>query len=278
MLFRPRVVLLEDSSNLRIYGARPYRLVVLHGGPGAGGEMAPVARELATDWGILEPQQTAASIQGQVSELHDVIRGKADIPVVLIGWSWGATLGFIFAAHYPRLVTGLVLVSSGPFRAEYAADIMAIRQRRLPKALSQEVASLMIVLQNPAAIGEDDALRRFGEIMTQADSYDPLPPDEGPVSVRYDIYHPVSEEAARLRSSGELLRLGTQIACPVVAIHGDYDPHPWQGVAEPLAEVIGDFRLIRLSRCGHQPWRERLARDDFYLRLRDEITAALPSD
>ena len=237
-----------------------------------------MACELAADWGVLEPQQTAASILGQVSELYDVIRDKADIPVILIGWSWGAMLGFIFTAHYPRLVSKLVLVSSGPFRAEYAVGIMTTRQERLSVVLKQEAESLMNVPQNPADVRQDETLRRFGEIMAQADSYDPLPSGEEPVSVRYDIYRPVSEEAARLRSSGELLQLGAQITCPVLAIHGDYDPHPWQGVAEPLAEVIGDFRLIRLPRCGHQPWRERLARDEFYLRLRAEITVAMPSD
>ena len=46
-------------QNPRIYGDPPYQVALLHGGPGAGGEMAPVARELAGDRGVLEPIQTA---------------------------------------------------------------------------------------------------------------------------------------------------------------------------------------------------------------------------
>src|SRR5712692_10060037 len=53
-------------QNLRLYGQSPFTVAVLHGGPGAPGTMAPVARELATEWGVLEPLQTADSLDGQV--------------------------------------------------------------------------------------------------------------------------------------------------------------------------------------------------------------------
>jgi hypothetical protein len=45
---------------------------------------------------------------------------------------------------------------------------------------------------------------------------------------------------------------------------GDYDGHPYQGVAIPLAEVIKDFQFILLKDCGHYPWNEFYARDEFY--------------
>ena len=57
-------------ENYRTYGSAPYTVAVVHGGPGAAGEMAPVARELARDRGILEPLQTATSLEGQVEELR----------------------------------------------------------------------------------------------------------------------------------------------------------------------------------------------------------------
>ena len=39
-------------DNLRMYGNKPYVVAVIHGGPGALGEMAPVARELSLNTGI----------------------------------------------------------------------------------------------------------------------------------------------------------------------------------------------------------------------------------
>lgn len=79
-----------NMENLRRYGNQPFNTVVLHGGPGAPGEMAPVARELSSLRGVLEPLQTASSIEGQIQELHTVLKENGDLPVTLIGWSWGA--------------------------------------------------------------------------------------------------------------------------------------------------------------------------------------------
>jgi hypothetical protein len=62
-------------KNLRKYGKSPYEVAVVHGGPGAPGEMAPVAKELSLLTGVLEPLQTADSLEGQVREpplLHRV--------------------------------------------------------------------------------------------------------------------------------------------------------------------------------------------------------------
>ncbi len=104
------------TTGLRTYGRSPYTVAVVHGGPGAPGEMAPVARALSTHAGILEPLQTAATLDGQVQELAGVLTGHADQPVTLIGHSWGAILGFIVAARYPGLVGKLILVGSAPLK------------------------------------------------------------------------------------------------------------------------------------------------------------------
>jgi len=76
-------------QNLRLYGDQPFRVAVVHGGPGAAGEMVPVARELARARGVLEPLQTKASVAGQIEELRTVLEASADLPTTLIGHSWG---------------------------------------------------------------------------------------------------------------------------------------------------------------------------------------------
>ena len=94
--------------------------------------------------------------------------------------------------------------------------------------------------------------------------------DRAEIEIRADIYAGVWPAAAELRRSGGLLQLGARIECPVVAIHGSYDPHPAAGVEEPLAGALSDFRFVLLEECGHKPWFERLARHAFYRILRDE--------
>ena len=258
-------------KNLRKYGNSPFDIAVLHGGPGAPGEMAPVARELSSVGGVLEPLQTAKSLDGQVQELQAVLEEKGDFPGVLIGHSWGAMLGFILTARYPSLVKKLILIGSGVYEEKYAESIVPTRLNRLSDEERAEVLSLIEALDDPAADNKSALMARYGELFAKADSYDPLPRDSEVLEYRHDINHNVWSEAAELRSSGKLLGLGESIRCPVVAIHGDYDPHPPEGVKEPLSRVLKDFRFILLEKCGHYPWWERAARDRFYDILKSEV-------
>ncbi|MGD2093837.1 MAG: alpha/beta hydrolase, partial [Phycisphaerales bacterium] len=152
----------------------PFNVAVIHGGPGAPGEMAPVARELASEWGVLEPFQTAASIKGQVEELKNVLEKEAELPVTLIGFSWGAWLGFIAAADYPSLVKKLILIGSGGYEEKYAAGIHQTRLSRLSEEERKEIETLIEILDNPAAEDKKEAFERLGELCSKADAYEPM--------------------------------------------------------------------------------------------------------
>ena len=258
-------------QNLRKYGEKPFGIAVIHGGPGAPGEMAPVARELSSISGILEPFQTSAIIDGQIEELKTILEENGDLPVTLIGFSWGAMLGFIFTAQYPSFVKKLILISSGAFEERYAADIMQTRLKRLSEDEKKEVFSSMDTLNNPTTGDRSTPFAHLGKVIAKADSYDPLPHQDEVIEYQYDINQSVWQQAEKLRSSGKLLESGRRITCPVVAIHGDYDPHPADGIREPLSRTVKDFRFVLLEKCGHYPWFERNARDRFYKILKMEI-------
>ena len=97
-------------DNLRKYGNSPFTVAAIHGGPGAPGEMAAVARELSSFLGALEPLQTEASVDGQVEELRGILDEYGTLPLTLIGLSWGAWLSIILAARYPKFVEKLILI------------------------------------------------------------------------------------------------------------------------------------------------------------------------
>jgi pimeloyl-ACP methyl ester carboxylesterase len=260
-----------DMKNLRIHGNKPFKVAVIHGGPGAPGEMAPIGRELSSVRGVLEPLQTATSLKGQVQELHAVLKDNGDLPVTMIGWSWGAMLSFIFAAQYPSFIIKLILIGSGAYEEKYAANTMNTRLNRLGEEDRAKARSLMETLEDPAIDDKNTLMARFGKLISTADSYDPLPYDSEVLEYQYNIYQNVWKQASELRGSGKLLELGKKIQCPVVAIHGDYDPHPSEGIKNPLSRTVKDFRFILLENCGHQPWSERAARDRFYNILKNEI-------
>ena len=138
-------------NNLRAYGIAPFSIALVHGGPGAPGEMAPVARELVSEMGVLEPLQTADSVDGQVEELKDVLQTQGNPPLLLVGFSWGAWLSFILAAQYPSLVKKLILVSSPPFIEKYVPQIMETRLSHLIAEERKEALSLLSAIYSGSA-------------------------------------------------------------------------------------------------------------------------------
>ena len=259
-------------EQVRKYGRSPYRVAVIHGGPGAPGEMAPVARELSSTHGVLEPLQTRDTLDGQVEELQSVLKEHGGPPLTLIGYSWGAILSFIVAAETPSLVRKLVLVSSAVFEEEYAAGIMETRLSRLLPEERAAMERLLRELDDPAGDDTNRAFAELGALLARVDCYDPVPDIRNEViEHQYRIYDSVWRNAQGMRSRGDLLRLGERITCPVVAIHGDYDSHPSEGVRIPLSIALSDFRFLLLERCGHCPWREKHARDSFYATLMNEL-------
>jgi pimeloyl-ACP methyl ester carboxylesterase len=250
----------------RIWGNPPLTTIILHGGPGAAGDVASLASELGQHTGVIEPFQTGITIQEQLDELELVIRHKAELPVQLIGHSWGAWLGFIFTANHPGLVKKLIMVGTPPFEDRYVAVMRKIREDRVSKQKKDQFDNITNNLKkNPKK-----SFQKMGELMSRIDSYD-LVPIHDEVDFRADIYSSIWGEAEKMRKENQLLDLAFKISCPVVAIHGDYDPHPWQGVKIPLEERNPEFKFFLLERCGHYPWKEKYARESFLLRLVEEM-------
>jgi pimeloyl-ACP methyl ester carboxylesterase len=256
-------------NHFRKHGSPPFKVVILHGGPGAPGSMKDPATVLSTRMGILEPLLTQLSVKGQLEELYEIIITYGNPPVKLAGHSWGAWLAFIAAAGYPAIVDKLILIGAGSFDPLYTADLMKTRSERLSEKENDEAAILSALVQQGSA--SDSDFRRFGELMSRADSYDCDDAEQRDLKFYPEVYNAVWKEAEKMRNKGELLALGEKITCPVIAIHGLYDPHPAEGVERSLKKVLHDFRFIVLEKCGHYPWHERYAKHNFYAIMEKEL-------
>ena len=237
--------------------------------------MAPVARVFSVKSGVLEPLQSASSLEGQVLELGRVLEEHATCPVTLIGHSWGAILAFILAARNPELADRLIMVGAGVFEERFSAGILDVRLQRL----TDDERASALVLMGDLAHGDEkrknQAFSGLGALLYKADCYDPLPVDNKVIECNFLVFRQVWNEAAAMRKSGGLLAMAPRIRCPVVALHGSYDPHPAQGV-QVLAGRVPDFRFILLDKCGHYPWVERYACREFYRLLCGLVR--IPSD
>jgi pimeloyl-ACP methyl ester carboxylesterase len=261
-----------NLNNLKKHGSEPYHIVAVHGGPGAQGDIAILAAELSKNSGILEPYQTYNTIEAQILELKSLIETNANSKVTLIGHSWGAWLCYIFSARYPEMVKKLILIASAPFEVKYVKEAIKLRMSRLNQDEKNELNSVYELLNCTEESLRNIAFEGLGQLMMKIDSYDLMPFNNKSVIYKADIFQQVWSEASELRKKGYLLKIGKKIQCPVIAIHGDYDSHPYKGVQEPLSKIIKNFKFILLEECGHYPWLERKAAAKFYEILFPEIS------
>lgn len=115
------------------------------------------------------------------------------------------------------------------------------------------------------------AFAKYGAIMEKLDCFNPIEICIDDSLYSYEIYKKVWPEVHALRKNGSIYDMGNQIKCEVVAIHGDYDSHPYYGIKESLEKTISNFKFYKLKNCGHSPWIESYAKDEFYRILKDEI-------
>jgi len=257
--------------NLKKYGSPPYKFAVIHGGPGAPGYMAPVAKELSKQSGIIEPLQTKDSIDGQVEELYLILNEHAQLPVNLIGHSWGGFLSMIFYDRYPDIVEKLILISSGPFEEKYVEKIKEARSSRLSKKEIEHTRKIEQQLYEKDQPKKTELLEKLGNLSSRSDSYDAIPSKSYVIEYQPEVHNKVWGEAKKMRTEGKFIEMIKKIKCPVIAIHGDYDPHPFVGVKEPFSKYVENFRFYLLKKCGHYPWMEKYAKDKFYEILRGNL-------
>lgn len=247
----------QTRKNYRQYSDTRPHTVVLHGGPGGAGEVEPFARELGQrGHAILEPFQTMHSVEGQVEELRSQIEEHCTSPVILIGWSWGAWLGCLLAAQHGTLLSKLILIGSGPFEAQYSSAIRMTKNARLTNNERAELNAISLV--------REDAVARFIELCDVTDTFERDASPQPTVNFDGTLHGDVWPEADGMRKSGALLDAVTTIRCPILAIHGDYDPRPSAGVQIPLQAALPKAQFVLLEKCGHKPWQEIHAKDEFY--------------
>ena len=258
---------------VRRYGNSPFEIAVIHGGPGGIGSAGDLAEKLQKHCacGVLEPLQSKHSIGELLSELElQLSAPEVRVPLVLIGHSWGAWLAGLFTERHPEQVRELILIGSGPLRPDDEID--KLRRSRLSSLEREEYDQLTAAFSNVPAGRRNVLLKRLGELCDKADSFQPEAETSGPESwLDGEMFVKVWREAAAFRADGGLEKTFLRIRVPITIVHGDYDPHPDDGVRRILEFSGVPCRFFLLERCGHAPWREREAADSFFEVLRGEI-------
>lgn len=254
---------MSEGLDFRKHGVEGPLVVVLHGGPGAPGSAGELSRALGRHCRVLEPFQRRADDRALTVARHVVdlrafitLHCGPELPV-LVGHSWGAMLALAFAAECPRAVRALALVGGGTWDLEARAAMARTVDERMTPSVRARLEAL-------SAAEGDDALTRSGEIIAGVYGVDLLP-REGPGLVAGDArgHRETWQDMIRLQEEGVYPAAFTAISCPVQMLHGLQDPHPAETIRDSLRPWLPQLTWRFFDRCGHEPWRERWAREAF---------------
>ncbi len=234
------------------------RVIAIHGGPAGAGSAYHLARGLAASFRVEEPWQRGSgdrplTVATHVEDLHRIVESSSEKPA-LVGESWGAMLALAYSAAHPQSAGPLVLVGCGTFDPGARAQLQATLSERTDDELKRKLDA------------EPDPARRFA-LMRRIYVYEPVelePDPDAPEPFDLRAHEETWSDMLRRQEDGTYPAAFAAIASPVLMLHGDYDPHPGQMIRDGLLPFLPQLEYVELERCGHSPWEERYAREEFF--------------
>jgi pimeloyl-ACP methyl ester carboxylesterase len=254
---------------LRTYGSTGPMVLVLHGGPGAPGYMAPVARELADSFRVIEPYQRRSgdeplTVARHIEDLHDVLNARChDELAALVGSSWGAMLALAYAAAHPERACPIALIGCGTFDLASRAQLEATLRERMSKELRQQLGVKLRTTND-----RDERLRLIGELTLPLYACDIITQDLEVEAHDGRAHEETWNDMLRLQTEGVYPASFAAITSPVLMLHGAADPHPGRMIRSSLMPYLPQIEYVEWERCGHYPWLEKSARIEFFAKLR----------
>lgn len=257
------------AIEVREYGTAGPVVLVLHGGPGAPGSMAPVARGLADRFRVLEPLQRGSSsepltVARHVADLDEVVASRCGgTRPALVGHSWGAMLALAYAAAHPDRAGPLVLVGCGTWDPDARGRMRAIVDERTDEGLRRRLSRLADEVPDP-----DERLRVMGDLLLPLYSYELITADQEVEACDARAHQETWADMVRLQEEGVYPAAFAAIEVPVLMLHGAADPHPGCLIRASLETHLPQLEYQEWECCGHSPWLERAVHNEFFAALR----------
>ncbi len=227
--------------------------------------MAPVARRLGASFRVLEPLQRGSgpeplTVDRHVADLHELVEHRCGgAPPALVGHSWGAMLALAYASAHPDRVLSLVLVGCGTFDAKSRDRLRATCEGRLTDSLRQRLQRLPHEFPDP-----DQRLQAMGDLILPTYSHELASTDQEIEACDARAHHETWEDMVQLQEAGFYPKAFVAIDAPVLMLHGATDPHPGSMIRASLEPHLPQLEYQEWQRCGHYPWLEKAARDEFF--------------
>jgi pimeloyl-ACP methyl ester carboxylesterase len=235
--------------------------------------MAPVARGLADSFRVLEPFQRgsgdeALTVARHVADLHELIESRCEgTPPALVGHSWGAMLALACAAAHPDRVRSLVLIGCGTFDPAARERMRAVCQERMDPGARDRMERLEHEFPDP-----DERLAAMGKLIQRVHSCELIADEDEAGTCDAPAHEETWADMLKQQERGVYPAAFAAIRSPVVMMHGALDPHPGRMIYAGLKPCLPQLEYREWERCGHYPWLENAARDEFHSFLRAWLT------
>ena len=258
------------NKRIGIYGDKGPTVIVLHGGPGAPGGSALVAKGLSDDFRVFEPWQRPSgdiplSVSVHIEDLYQLIFTRCgDEKPALVGESWGAMLALAYAAEHPASIGPIVLIGCGTFDKDSRAEGVKIRQRRILdyiKNYPEHSSDLELSL--------DEQIMKWHEMTDTYELASAKTEDQEKEPFDMKAHTETWKDMLRCQEEGRYPQFFASIISPVIMLHGTYDPHPGKMIRDNLTPYIPHLEYHEFEKCGHAPAIEKHVKNEFFKVMRD---------
>lgn len=231
-------------------------LVFVHGGGSRAAHFAPIMAMLANDTAVFAPdlrgfgnfaveRGAAISFAVWAKDICDFIEELGRGPVILCGWSLGATLALIASAERPDLVNRLVLFGAPDPQRKVDGSFFERRLERLEQGvdanvLLSEIRPHIAAMVSPHA---DDADAVVAQVLAE----------------QGDNFAGLRETTRAYFTRPALAPIVDRVVAPTVLVTGADDKTCDVAGAEALCGLLRSCDVVRVPRCGHYYFLERPA-------------------
>jgi proline iminopeptidase len=256
-----------NVNGIRIYSeiiGHGAPIIILHGGPGLDHTyLLPQFQELSKYHKLIFYDQRGSgksggkvdslsiTIDNFISDLEGLRKALHIQKMNLFGHSWGTLLGMYYACRYPEHVKSIILANTMGATSEFLLPFITNRESR---RTSKDSAAILQIMSSNEFIKRDPAVMdKFARIFFRSYFLNQSLADSLTLSFNNTTAQnllTIFNLFGKFLSNYNIREKLKKLNCPVLIIHGDYDPIPLKYAAE-LNSIIKGSKFVVLKNCGH---------------------------